>query len=80
MITGKHVREELKATADVIDDPKADVNAKLGAIYKLITVVLKVGLSVRTNTKLIMDKTGVKLLPPRQQNKAEDAGVEAEEE
>ncbi len=74
MITAKHVREELEATKKVIDDPKATVQDKLGAIYKLITVVLKVDLSIRTNTKLIMDKTGAKPLVPRkkeQEKKAE---------
>ena len=68
MITGKHVREELEATQKVIDDPKATTSDKLGAIYKLITVVLKVDLSIRTNTKLTMDATGAKPLPPRKRD------------
>ena len=68
MITGKHVREELDATGKVIADPKATVEDKLQAIYKLLTVVLKVDLSIRTNTKLIMDKTGAKPLPPRRRS------------
>ncbi len=68
MITGKHVREELDATGKVIADPKATVSEKLDAVYKLLTVVLKVDMSIRTNTKLIMEKTGAKPLPPRTRN------------
>jgi len=77
MITGKHVREEMEATKKVIDDAKATVNDKLGAIYKLLTVVLKVDLSIRMNTKQIMDVTGAKPLPPR---KRDDKKVEETEE
>lgn len=73
MITGKDVRYELEATGKVIDDPKATVTEKLSAVYKLLTVVLKVDLSIRSNTKLIMDATGAKPLPPRtrKENKEE---------
>ena len=77
MITGKHVREEMEATQKIIDDPKVQGPDKIKAVYKLITVVLKVVLSVRTNTKLIMDKIGAKPLPPR---KRDDKSVDDVEE
>jgi hypothetical protein len=70
MITAKHVREEVDATGKVIADPKASVSDKLSAVYKLLTVVLKVDMSIRTNTKLIMDKTGAKPLPPRKRSES----------
>ena len=70
MITGKHVREEVDATGKVMADPKASVSEKLEAVYKLLTVVLKVDLSIRTNTKLIMEKTGAKPLPPRRRSES----------
>lgn len=72
MITGKHVRLELEETGKVIADPKATVTEKLSAVYKLLTVVLKVDMSIRTNTKLIMDKTGAKPLPPRRRSEKKE--------
>jgi len=68
MITGKDARFELDATGKIFADPKATVEDKLQAIYKLLTVVLKMDVSIRTNTKLIMDKTGAKPLPPRRRS------------
>jgi len=76
MITGKDVRYELEATGKVLDDPKATVEDKLKAIYKLLTVVLKVDLSIRTNTKLIMDATGAKPLPPRKRSEKREEKAE----
>ncbi len=72
MITGKDARFEMDATGKVFTDPKATVEDKLKAIYKLLTVVLKMDVSIRTNTKLIMEKTGAKPLPPRHRNEKEE--------
>ncbi len=76
MITGKDVRYELDETKKVIDDPKATVEDKLKAIYKLLTVVLKVDLSIRTNTKILMEKTGAKPLPPRKRSEKKEEKAE----
>ena len=76
MITGKDVRYELEATGKVLDDPKATVEDKLKAIYKLLTVVLKVDLSIRTNTKILMEKTGAKPLPPRKRSEKKEEKAE----
>ncbi len=79
MITGKDVRFELDATKKVIDDPKSTISDIAKAIYKIATVILKVDLSIRTNTKLIMDKTGAKPLPPRKKEAKKDGGIVASE-
>lgn len=68
MITSKDVRYELESTAKVIDDPKATMLDVAKAIYKIATVILKVDLSIRTNTKILMEKTGAKPLPPRRRS------------
>ena len=65
MIRAEHVREEMRNGKKVIEDPKATVEDRVNVCFKLITVLLKVVLSVRTNTKLIMDKVDAKPLPPR---------------
>lgn len=79
MITGKHVRLELEETGKVIANPEATVTEKLSAVYKLLTVVLKMEVSIRTNTKLIMQKTGAEPLPPRRRKEEKkDEGEKTE--
>ena len=64
MITSKHVRDEMKNTRTVVESD-AKVDAKLRAIYKLVEVSLKVGLTTRVNVVKVMEKLGVELLKPR---------------
>jgi len=76
MITGKHVREEVDSNGKIVDDPKSTILDVAKAIYKILTVVLKVCLSIRTNTKLIMEKTGAKPLPPRKRSEKREEKAE----
>lgn len=64
MITSKDIREEMKNTRKVVESD-AKVDAKLGAIYKLVEVTLKVALDTRGNTVKVMEKLGVEKVQPR---------------
>ena len=72
MITRKHVAEEMRNTEKVIKDDKASVNDKLSAIYKMVSVVCKVVLSVRVNSIALMKNANVKLVAPRRDATSDD--------
>ena len=59
MIRAEHVREEVQNAKKVIENPDSSVDDKLNVLFKLITVVLKVVLNVRTNTTLVMKELKV---------------------
>ena len=65
MITAKDVRKEIREAGDIVNDEKATVSDKIKALYKLITVALKVELSTRLNVVRIMEKLGVEKVEPR---------------
>ena len=65
MITSKDVREEIKIAEDVLKKDNRTTVEMLKVIIKLITVAIKVGLSTRTNSKLIMSKVGAEKLESR---------------
>lgn len=69
MITSKDVRYEMDEAKKVIVDEKSTVDAKFEALYKLVSVAIKVGLSIRTNTKQIMIATDAKQIEPKKENK-----------
>ena len=73
MIRRQHVREEIKNAEKVFAKKDATNRELLGALFTLIVVGIKVMLSVRTNTSLLMKKADVKPLAPR---KKEDAKKE----
>jgi hypothetical protein len=75
MIRGDHVRQELKDGAKKFEEAKS-VDEKVDVIYKLVTVLVKLVLSVRVNTNLIMKKVGVEPITP----KTKDVDKEAEKE
>ena len=79
MITSKAVREEMKNTRKVIDSD-SKVDAKLGAIYKLVEVTLKVALTNRVNVVKIMEKLGVELVKPRRPKEDEEKKPETTKE
>lgn len=62
MITSKDIELERKNTKKVLDSDDNTIEQKLSALYKLLDVTLKVGLNVRMNTKLIMNKLGIELI------------------
>jgi hypothetical protein len=55
MIKRNDIQEEVEKAEKVINDPKADINAKVGVLFTLNTVMIKILVNVRTNTKLIFD-------------------------
>ena len=75
MITGKHVREELKEGAKKFEEATT-VEDRLAVIFKLVTVVIKVALSTRDNTTSIMNKTGAERRPSRRRDENADTAVE----
>ena len=72
MITGRHVREELKEGAKKFEEAKT-VEEKIAVVYKLITVAIKVALTTRDNTSSIMDKVGAEKRPSRRRDETTDA-------
>jgi len=72
MITAQDVREEMKKAKEVIDDANATVQTKINSLLKLITVVLKMLLNVRTNQSMIMGKLGVEKIKPKQPEEKEN--------
>ena len=65
MITSKDVRKEMEIAENAVKDLAIGIKV----IVKLLCVTLKVLLSVRTNTKLIMAKSGVKPIEARRDEK-----------
>lgn len=63
MITGNHVREELEKATKVVNSIKeASLEAIIKLqklIVKLLTVIIKITISNRSNTKKIMDKLDI---------------------
>jgi len=72
MITSEDIKKEVDETGKLINDSKADVNSKFKALWKLITVVLKVVVNTRTNTSLIMTKVGAKPIEPKKKESGKD--------
>ncbi len=62
MITSNHVQEELKISEEIINNPNTDINKKIKVLYKLLTIGIKLGVNIRTNTKLIMEHFGIKFI------------------
>ena len=64
MITSKDVRYELDEAKKVIES-NATVDDKIKSLYKLLTVCIKIALSIRSNSKQIMTATGAEKIEPR---------------
>jgi len=60
MIRGDHARQELRDAVKAFETAKT-VEEKLAIVFKLVTVLLKIELSTRSNTSLIMK--GLKIEP-----------------
>lgn len=71
MITAQDVREEIKKAKEIVDNKEATVQEKLNSLLKLITVVLKMLLNIRTNQSMIMGKLEIEKIKPKQQEKSE---------
>lgn len=67
MIRAKHVRDELREGLEKFENAKS-VEEKVNVIFKLITVTIKLILSTRVNTSLIMKKVGAEPLPSRRRD------------
>ena len=76
MITTKHVKEEYREAIKVMNDSGTNDNQLLKMILKLVIVLIKVALSNRTNTTMIMKKLGVELIQPKRK---EEDKTETEE-
>ncbi len=70
MITSKDVREEIKNAEEVISKESSQA---IKALFKLITVVIKIALGNRTNTVKIMDKLEIPRARQRKGEKVEEA-------
>ena len=64
MITSKDVREEIKTARKTIESD-ATVDAKIGAVLKLVEVDIKVGLSTRVSLVKVMEHLKVPKVQPR---------------
>jgi len=62
MLTNKAIFEETEAANKVISESKDKVNA---SILKMLTMILKVLSSIRTNQVLTMAKMGVQKIEPQ---------------
>jgi len=71
MITSKDVRVEIKKAEETISKESSPA---IKALFKLITIVIKIALGNRTNTVKIMDKLGI----PRAKQKREEKVEEVE--
>ncbi len=64
MITSKDIKTEVENAEKIIKDPKADVNSKIGVLFTLNTVMIKIMVNIRTNTSLIMKHLGIEMMKP----------------
>ena len=64
MITSKDIKSEVENAEKIIKDPKVDVNTKIGVLFTLNTVLIKILVNVRTNTSLIMKHLGIEMMKP----------------
>jgi hypothetical protein len=64
MITSPDVHEEMKKAEKFMDNCKDSFHR---LVIKLLTVILKVNMSTRLNTILIMAKLGIKKIEPKRQ-------------
>lgn len=62
MLRGDHANEELLKIDEVIAGTKDKTQA---SILKCLSLIVKILLSIRTNQSLIMEKQGVKKIPPK---------------
>jgi len=62
MIKSNHVQDELKLAEGIINNPNSDINKKIKVLWKLLTIGIKLGINIRTNTKLIMEHFGIKFI------------------
>ncbi len=62
MIKSNHIQNELKTAEEIINNPNTDINKKIKVLWKLLTISIKVGVNIRTNTKLIMEHFGIKFI------------------
>jgi len=74
MITSKDIKSEVENAEKIIKDPKVDVNTKIGVLFTLNTVLIKILVNVRTNTSLIMKHLGISLIknPTKADDKKEE--------
>ena len=72
MITAQDVRKEMDKAREIIDNKETSVQDKLNSLLKLLTVVLKMLLNVRTNQSMIMGKLGIEKIKSKQPDKKED--------
>ena len=63
MITNKDINEEITSIDKLVED-KAIKDAFQVASIKLLSLILKLLMSMRTNQTLMMDKAGVKKIAP----------------
>jgi len=67
MIRGDHARQELRNAVKAFESVKT-VDEKVAIIFKLVTVLLKIDLSTRSNTSLIMKGLKIEPVAPKGKN------------
>jgi len=70
MITNKDINEEITSIDKLVED-KVIKDAFQVASVKLLSLMLKLLMSMRTNQTLTMDKLGVKKIAPLKRDNAE---------
>jgi len=70
MITNKDINEEITGIDKLVED-KAIKDAYQVASIKLLSLILKLLMSMRTNQTLTMDKLGVKKIAPVKRDNVE---------
>ena len=72
MITSRDVKKEI----EVAEKAVKELSIGFKIVVKLLTVVIKIGLAVRTNTVIIARKVGAKLIEPRkkEEKKVQEVG------
>ena len=79
-IKSQHVKDEYQKAVELWNKPETTDKQKLGILFKLITVLLKVVLSIRINTVLLMKKLGVALTTVKREEDTEPTEEEKIEE
>jgi PBP1b-binding outer membrane lipoprotein LpoB len=69
MITRDDVKFEMEKAEKFMEDCKDSFQK---VVVKLLTVILKVAMNIRTNTTLIMDKLEIKKIAPKKPGETQE--------
>lgn len=70
MITSKDVNVEMKKAEEIVHNDELTVNDKIKALFKVLTVIVKITLGNRTNTVRLMEERKIPKLEPKRDEKA----------